>query len=249
MNKGFFRITHFIVHFLTSIRNHMGFGVQSPFAFSLLNDVIREKLPYYSFQLLNDVRKVLAKDKTILLCNEQGAKRPARKVKTVASVLRSSVKSQRQQEMLFRLVQFRKPEKLLEIGTSLGLTTAYLALGSNSKVVTIEGCKACAARANELHQSIQLATIKVVEGDFDNVLPAVLDEMQQVDFVFIDGNHRGEALLRYFEKCLMHTTPGAIIVVDATFPITRMCVATTKRRGSVGVNAGFLAPCARALAF
>jgi predicted O-methyltransferase YrrM len=192
----------------------MGFGVQSPFAFSLLNDVIREKLPYYSFQQLNDVRKVLAKDKTTLLCNEQGAKRHARKVRTVASVLRSSVKSQRQQEMLFRLVQFRKPEKLLEIGTSLGLTTAYLALGSNSKVVTIEGCKACAARANELHQSIQLATIKVVEGDFDNVLPAVLDEMQQVDFVFIDGNHRGEALLRYFEKCLMHTTPGAIIVVD-----------------------------------
>lgn len=215
MKKILFRIIHFLFHFLTAIRNYKGFGVQSPYAFSLLNDVIRAKLPYYQFSELRQFRVNLSKEKTVLACVEYGACKPNQKKKTVSSVLLSSVKPLRQQELLFRLVQFVRPKQILEIGTSLGLTTAYLAMGdSGAHVTTIDGCAACVNRAKNLHKSLNISNINVHTGEFDDVLPSVLNELQSVDFIFIDGNHKGEALLRYFDWCAPYTTKGAVVVVD-----------------------------------
>jgi len=45
-------------------------------------------------------------------------------------------------------------------------------------------------------------------------LPGVIDKLDKVDFVFVDGNHQKEATLRYFEWCLPKVHEDTLLIFD-----------------------------------
>ena len=134
----------------------------------------------------------------------------------VADIARTAAKPRRLAQLLFRLVNYLRPATVLELGTSLGLTTAYLAAAdSRHRVVTFEGCPNVAGVARETFASLQLSNIEVVEGNLDHTLAPTLAALgTPVDFVFFDGNHRCEPTLRYFEQCLAHRGDNSTFVFD-----------------------------------
>jgi predicted O-methyltransferase YrrM len=119
-------------------------------------------------------------------------------------------------QLLFRLVNHFQPATTLELGTSLGLTTAYLAAAnSRQQVITFEGCPNTAAVARETFEKLELKNVRLVEGNLDQTLPATLAGLTKpVDFVFFDGNHRYEPTLRYFEQCLAKAHENSVFVLD-----------------------------------
>ena len=116
---------------------------------------------------------------------------------------------------MFRIAQYYKPKTILELGTSFGISTAYMAsANSTAGVYTCEGASSIAAIAKQSLNELGLQNIHIAEGDFTNTLPILLSQLGKIDLAFIDGNHRKEPTLEYFTKLLNHSTPSTIFIFD-----------------------------------
>ena len=87
---------------------------------------------------------------------------------------------------------------ILELGTSLGITTLALALAApGRRVVTVEGCPALADIARSNLSSHSANNAEVLNMEFGEALVKLRAAGTKVSLAFIDGNHRGEALKEY----------------------------------------------------
>jgi predicted O-methyltransferase YrrM len=118
--------------------------------------------------------------------------------------------------LLYRIARFYQCCRIVELGTSLGITTTYLALaaGKEGQVVTAEGAPALARRAQAHFLDWGLDQVQVVEGAFDEHLDRIRESVPYPDLVFIDGNHRKDPTLHYFEAFLPGMGEEGILVFD-----------------------------------
>ncbi len=113
------------------------------------------------------------------------------------------------------MVKYYKPETIIDIGTSFGTTTAYLATAqAASKVFTLEGSENIAAIAAKTFSNLDLKNIHLTEGSFDEQLSALLNSIDKVDFCLVDGNHSESPTLQYFDWLLKKINSNSIIVFD-----------------------------------
>jgi predicted O-methyltransferase YrrM len=194
-------------------RNSYGYHVHSPFVFHFTKYVIYEKNPFYKFSEIESVRGSLKKDDRIISVTDFGmGKSGERKIKDIAQ---KSLKEAKYGQLLYRIANFCKPETVLELGTSLGITTAYLAsANTNARCVTMEGCPEIAQIAQENFDILQLKNIQIIVGNIDKKLPDVLADIDKIDVLFFDANHCCEAVLNYFEQCIGKCHEKTILVVD-----------------------------------
>ena len=101
----------------------------------------------------------------------------------------------------------------MELGTSLGINTAYLALNKDTKVYSFEGDQKVAKLAAQHLASFN--NCKLIRGNIDNTLVTFLADYEQaLDLVYFDANHTYEATLRYFNLCLPHAHEHSIFILD-----------------------------------
>ena len=135
-----------------------------------------------------------------------------RKVRDIAKY---SAKSAKYGQLLYRLSSHFHPSQILELGTSLGISTLYLSLGNEyATITTIEGCPEIAALAKKHFSSIHNSPIEVIIGDFRKALPVYLQKNSGLDLVFFDGNHRREPTLEYFRLCLEKANADSLFIFD-----------------------------------
>ena len=190
-------------------------GTHSAFVYELYEKVIHGDKEHYDFAPIEHLRKkLLYSDETIEVVDfgAGGKGKYKRKVSDIAK--RTSVKP-KQGRILFRLANFIQPKIMMEMGTSLGISTLYQAKACpKAKMITMEGSPETAAIAVKNFELLKANNIKVVVGDFNETLPSVLKEVPSLDFVLFDGNHRKEATLNYFRRCLPLASNGATFVFD-----------------------------------
>ncbi len=197
--------------------NSKGHGVHSPFVFSFITGVLNDKRFFYSYQTIEYLRERLQNDETLLTVEDFGAgsrihTHTQRSIKAIAT---SSLKPKKYSQLLFRMVNYFKPATILELGTSLGITTAYLASGkADAQVITMEGAKAVATIAQRNFKLLRLKNIQLITGNFDDTLPSLLAQLPAIDFAFIDGNHRLKPTLRYFNQLLPKVHEHSLLVFD-----------------------------------
>lgn len=207
------RITFkFILHFL-SAKNTLGFGVHSPFVFHFTKFVIYNKGFYYIFSAIEKLRLSLKQDKRILNVVDLGT--GIKSNITISEIAKKSVKSAKYGQLMYRLSDYTQARKILELGTSLGLTTSYLAASSSiCKVVSLEGSQQIADIAIENFKRLDINNIKIIVGNIDQTLSKALEEIDYLDIIFIDANHKYQALINYFEQGLTKINSDSIIVID-----------------------------------
>ena len=59
-----------------------------------------------------------------------------------------------------------------------------------------------------------MKNIEVVEGNFDTTLPIALSQLSTIDFAFLDGNHRYQPTINYFNQVLAKSNEYTIIILD-----------------------------------
>ncbi len=127
----------------------------------------------------------------------------------------SSLKPKKFAQLLFRIARFYKPVHIVELGTSFGVSSAYLASSHpHARLHTMEGAPAIAALAKKNFETLGLQNVQLVTGDFANTLPVLLSSLPSVDLAFIDGNHRKIPTLDYFQQFLQKTHEGSILIFD-----------------------------------
>ncbi len=209
------KILHVIryLKFLSKARNSKGFGVHSPFSFELITNVFEEKNEYYKYSEIESLRAELLLDKRVIDVQDFGTGSSGKR--KVSKIAARSLKKKKYAQLLFRLVSFSKPQIVLDLGTSLGITTAYLASpNSSSTIYTFEGCPNIASIANEVFGKSRVENVIMKIGDINNTLPEIIDVIKTIDFVFFDANHTKEATLNYFYTCLKKSNETSVFVFD-----------------------------------
>ncbi|MFZ4414877.1 MAG: O-methyltransferase [Bacteroidales bacterium] len=193
------------------------YDIHSPFVYQLLTAVINDKKSLPEFREIENLRSLLLKNKSEINVEDFGAGslKSKTKIRTIAEITRNAAKPAKYAQLLYRLVKYFHPQNLLELGTSLGISTAYMAKASpDTKVYTIEGSEAIAKLAIDNFETLKLPNVEVITGNFDEQLPLLLDKTPTFDFVFFDGNHRKIPTLSYFESCLKHKHNDSVFVFD-----------------------------------
>lgn len=198
----------FLRYYLTAA-NGRGHGIHSPFIYQFVRDVLNDDTHYEAYDRIEKMRKQMLHDDTVVEVEDMGAgsavsKSNSRKISEIA---RAALKPPKYAQLLYRIAKFYKPKEILELGTSLGITTAYLA-ATGAQVTSIEGSSAIAKKAQQNLEPFK--NVRLINSDFDNALEKIPD----VDLAFIDGNHRKIPTLNYFEKILQHTTQQSILIFD-----------------------------------
>lgn len=212
--KLFHKVFSFISYLLRSFHLH---GIHSPFVFNLQHDVIRSNERYYAFDEIESIRaKLLLTTKEIEVVDfGAGSTYTKSNTRTIQSIAKQASKKPKHAQLLFRIAYHFQPKTILELGTSLGLTTAYLGKACpNAKIITLEGSDSIAKVARVNHNKLNIHNIKLLVGEFSQHLDSAIEDLQTIDFAYVDGNHKKEPTLAYFEKLLLHKNENSIFVFD-----------------------------------
>lgn len=203
-------------YYLTAA-NGKGHGIHSPFVYDFVRRVMIDKRNFYAYNQIEALRRKLLHNEAVIEVEDFGAGSTISKTnqRTIASIARHAAKSKKWAQLLFRIVNYYQPKTILELGTSLGISTAYMAMANpQARIITAEGSAAIAAQAKRNFQSLSCTNIQQVTGNFDDTLPGILAALPQIDLVFIDGNHRYEPTVRYFNQLLPHLHAHSIVIFD-----------------------------------
>lgn len=207
-------LVNYVKYRTKSVNEH---GIHSPFVFNLLTQVFYNKTKFYSYSTIESLRSKLFENDKLINHIDLGAGSQINKNKqlTISQIAIQAAKSEKYAQLLFRLVNYFQPQTIIEFGTSLGISGAYLASGNlKAKLITMEGSPEIAAVAKQNFKALQLINIEQLVGNFDDLLPAVIKENEKLDFVFFDGNHRKEATINYFTQCLKNSHEHSVFVFD-----------------------------------
>jgi len=201
--------------------NTTGEGIHSPYLFELVRFVLRDENAYYCFADIERRRELLLACEDVLDVTDFGsAGSPEGTLvqRRVCDIAKTHLERPAVGQMLFRLVNFiqqheKRPLEILELGTSLGVTTAYLASAdSHNRVVTLEGSEAVLRVAQGVWRALQLENIEWQQGNIDHTLYQCARE--HLDLAYVDANHTFEATMRYVDYLLPRMNEKGVIIVD-----------------------------------
>ncbi len=212
-----FQLARKYVHYLFNAENGKGHGVHSPFVFDFITHVLRDRKTYECYATIENQRKKLRHNPDAIEITDLGAgssvmKTNKRKIQDIAA---TSLKPGKYAQLLFRIARYYQSKNIVELGTSLGITTAYLASAHpEAQVYTCEGAPAIAAIAQRNFDELGLKNVHLIQGNFNHTLPTLIPKFSGIDLAFIDGNHQEEPTLLYFEQLLQRANAGSIFILD-----------------------------------
>ncbi|WP_295668787.1 O-methyltransferase [uncultured Mucilaginibacter sp.] len=192
-------------------------GVHSPFVYRLIDKVIYDFSPKKVYTEVESLRNQLLNDERIITITDLGAGSLVNnnRQKRIADIAKNALKPPKLAQLLYRLAADLQPGSIIELGTCLGTTSLYLQNAAPAaKVLTLEGCPETATIARETFSKAGLGDIELITGNFDNTLPGVINKLEKLDFVFVDGNHQKDATLKYFEWCLPKVHENTLLIFD-----------------------------------
>ena len=204
----------YIKHQLKAKDEH---SLHSPFVFEFYNTCLKNKSAFYFFNTIENYRQKLLSSTAKIDLKDLGAGSNINKSNTrkISDIAKHSLKQPFLAQQLFRIIHYLKPFNMIELGTSLGITTSYLASPyPSSNVYTLEGCPNTLSVAKQTFKNLSLKNIKTIEGDISNTLPRLIEELPSIDFVFFDGNHQYDATIEYFEQCKARANENTCFIFD-----------------------------------
>jgi predicted O-methyltransferase YrrM len=234
------------IHFYFQAKTQ--YSVHSPFVYAFVREILEDDRLFYVFNEAEILRGELLNSKDKIEVEDFGAGSHGikNKIRKVADIAASALSPDFQCQWLFRICQLYKPLTILELGTSLGVSTLYITEGSPKKstIKTLEGSPKIAELAQRnfdwfyetfekqglrfsdldtlelkkyepfFNRNPNKNRVEIVVGNFDKTLQPTLNQLVTLDMAFIDGNHRYEPTIDYFEKCLPHTHENTVLIFD-----------------------------------
>lgn len=214
MGEQLARIGSWLNHLVTARSRH---GVHSPFIYDLSTSVLRNDRAQPEFTRIERLRDDLLASQQVIRVNDLGAGSRVldMPIRPVSDIARTSLKPARQAQLLYRLCRYFDPGTVLELGTSFGLSTLYMAMGAeNGRVITVEGCPQTYRIAQHHFDAMRQANVEAVLGSFRSRLPELLRKIDRLDLLFMDGHHAQEPTLEYFEQCLTKAHNDSVFILD-----------------------------------
>jgi predicted O-methyltransferase YrrM len=202
-----------------SLLNYLWHGksryhVHSDFVFQYINKVLRSSKHETIWMQIEALRAGLKRNTAPIQALDLGAKKDE-SLRTVSSKVRATAIPPLYGKLLSRTSNYFGAANILELGTGTGISALYLASGpSVNRFITLEGNPELAAIANGMINKLGLTNSEVIVGDFNKTLVEALRKIGKVDLVFIDGDHRKQSTISYYESILPYAHNDTILVFD-----------------------------------
>ena len=208
----FFRIKSFISYWLEAVDEH---SLHSPFFFDLYIKQIKSGTSREEFKHIETLRQKLLQDRRVIPLRDLGVRKGQKKVFIkISRIARTSLSTVQYSTIFLRIIQYFDAKCIVELGTSFGINSLYLAEKTDATITTFEGAPAVADIAALTFEFASRKNINLVLGNIDRTLPVFLQATRRVDFAFLDANHRQEPTLKYFEWLVKKTHERSVLVVD-----------------------------------
>jgi len=219
----YFQLKSYINFLLKSQNQH---GLHSPFVYELVTRCFYGTSEHSEYGMIKDYRNDLLRNKEIIEVEDFGAgsrifssnQRPVHAIAKNAGITLFRAK------LLYRLVNYLKIEKALELGTSFGIASAAIAANKSTKLTTIEGCKETGKIARQQFEKFDLKNVDLKIDKIENVLSDLTSKLrttnigqktsEKFDLVYFDGNHQKQATLEYFQKLLPLAHNDSVFIFD-----------------------------------
>jgi len=212
-----FQLAKKYIHYYFTAANGKGHGTHSPFVFDFILSVLNNRQGYIPPTQIEALRQKLLKDITEIEIEDLGAgsRKGTSKKRRINKIAATAVKPKKWSCFLYRLVAHYQPKTIIELGTSLGVSTAYMSAANPvGTIYTIEGSSAIQQKAVQNFQQLGCTNIRSFTGNFDDVLPKVISDVSTIDLAYIDGNHRYAPTVQYFHQLLQKKSGHSIFIFD-----------------------------------
>jgi len=214
----FFRVKEYLRYLILS-GHRKGHGIHSPFIYDVVSRVFRNKIDTAIVSTVENQRRNLLADRSYITVNDLGKGSIMSKGKSdkrkVSEIARYSSVPKKYGMLLSNLAKEFGRSSIIELGTSFGMSTLYMALSkTDARVHSIEGCQVTADMAKGNFERAGIGNIEIHTGSFDDKLPAILDHSDAPGLVFIDGNHTKVPLLKYFGIISDKSDSQTVVVID-----------------------------------
>lgn len=201
--------------FYRAIRYRGGYGVHSPFVFNLITKVIEEHCPFYAFNEIELLRSKLHYQKDqFAYTDHKNGNISCRD--TIANIVEKQAIRPKQGKLLFRLANYFKAKRIIQLGSSVGISTVYLtAYAKDIKCILLEKDKDQAAIARNTFSKLTYNPIDLRIGEYADLFSQALKEMESPDIVFFN-NLPDEDLVKartLFEEALKYAGDQTLIII------------------------------------
>ncbi len=203
----------YLIYFFSSGNRH---NVHSPFIYDFVTHILDARKSKPAYHAIELIRSNMLKSSALIEVIPLGAK-PSGKTTYIPlrKLVEKTSKSAKYAELLERICAYYQPQYALEIGSSVGISSLYQAVGiEHGYLISLEGNPKSVEIARHNAEKLGMEHLQFGEGLFEDTLPRVIEQVPQLDYVFFDGNHSLEATLRYFELCLQKAHANSLFIFD-----------------------------------
>ena len=186
--------------------------IHSPFVFHLVKDCLSVPFPE-KYMDIQKLKRALRSNQTLLEFTDYG-KEGEKVKKTVSKIARTSLKPRKYAELLAQLCGYFKVKNAIELGTSLGISSSYIARNISGKLYTFEGGISVLNLARDNWTKLGIENIESIPGPFSDSLDQIDQSLAPFDLIFIDGHHKYQPTLAYFKHLIRVSDDQTVFVFD-----------------------------------
>lgn len=201
-------IWQYIKYFFKS-KHWRGYGVHSPYMFYLVTMIIEDRNSFYRFSQIENMRKVLKNTTKTLMVGNEGEKKEVK----ISSLLKQGSISPSYDQLLFRLSRYFHPKNILEIGTTIGLSTMYMAApDSTCNVYTVEKDAGISSLARLNFKRAEFSNIKVLNENVSSPVVTDLIKTNQIDLYYF-GRKASDEDVRCVLECTTNRYSSSTVIM------------------------------------
>lgn len=203
-----------LINYFIQAKHRRGFGIHSPSTFRLVTQVVEERLPYYYFPFIERIRHRFNMDDVELFLNQKGEILKKSKL----SLAKCGALKKSYDQILFRLVNYYKPQVIIELGTTLGFTTLYLATpNSQAEVITLSEKPEVSDLARNNIKKAAVSNIHVLEGALDSNFKKLLEQQAKVEFINVNCQMMPEGFYSYYDMLRQKNKFSGVFILNEPY--------------------------------
>ena len=138
-----------------------------------------------------------------------------RKTRSISEIVKRESIRPKHGALLFRLTNYFKSKNILQIGTTMGLSTLYLtSYATGLKCIALENVPEFATIARQAFAKEGRNPVDLRIGNYKDLLPQALNDINSLDFVFFNTLYEQHNNLWLFNECMKYAHNDTVFVFE-----------------------------------